>query len=1109
MLVATLATRPNAALADGPPPKELSKVDAQRVTELYAKASTFGREGKFAEAQGPVQEILELCMRELGQDHAMTGDYRREIETLKKLAALSDADKLEYRKTYVLADEIKEVFKKGTYAAGLRPAEQILDIYRRLLGPDSWLAAIAANQYAELLVYNERFADAEKLYLEALRIAHAVVGENSKAVVALYGNLALNLEKQHRFAESLDLLEKALKIETRIYGEGHPETGVVLSNLGSYYDKQGLYSRSEELYRRSIKAIRSAENPNKDRLAVSCSNLALSLTNQDKFEEAETLFQESLKIRLELHGDDHPDTGRVYMNLGTNRQARGDIGDGEPYFRKAVDIYKKTYGRIHSETAWALNNLAVNLDNQGRYKEGEAYLDEALAIVMRSPAIQSVAIAKMTNNMASCLQGQERFEDAENLCEKALETLRKALGPGHTAVGVAANNVAANLAAQARYDEAERYLRDALTILRQNNGDSHSETAEGLDNLAVNLYHQGRFKDAERYFKEALNINQRVLGEGHPNTARTYKELIVNFCANGDYAEAAQVAAAATNSFETARRRISYAGLNRARRAAQFSPLPALAVVAARRDQPEVAWQALEQNLARGLIDDLADRPISPDERRREQALLERLEQLDRQVFALQADDKNHAAVDLRQQREAAQTEFTRYQADMAARYGVPVGEVYSLPRIQAQLPMDAALIAWVELYDQDKRVEPMGDHWACVVRHSGPPVWVRLRGTGENGAWTKDDERLIFRVRRYLANRPTEGDSLQSGLVQSLVAQRLGPLEKYFQATNELPAVRHLIVLPCPRMASIPLDALTDNYTVSHAPSGTMLAWLKEHRPKQAGADPNLFALADPEFMKRPDNVKADQPSGRREAFSRLAATQQELVGILRLFSDSRVLTKQNANKQLLDQIADSGELAKYRYLHFATHGVLDDQRPMHSALILAPDRNLDRRDREFLGPNAADGRLTAEHILRRWKLNADLVTLSACDTGLGEFSGGEGYPGFSQALFLKGARSLVLSLWQVDDNATALLMTRFYENLIGIPDSGVKPMTKADALAEAKKWLCTLGPQDVAQLTKGLKERGTRGRIVQRSASDNKAPRSFAHPYYWSGFILTGDPQ
>jgi CHAT domain-containing protein len=357
--------------------------------------------------------------------------------------------------------------------------------------------------------------------------------------------------------------------------------------------------------------------------------------------------------------------------------------------------------------------------------------------------------------------------------------------------------------------------------------------------------------------------------------------------------------------------------------------------------------------------------------------------------------------------------------------------------------------------------------------------------------------------------------DGQKSDLVPKLVEQRLGQIETHLQARGDLPAVRHLIVLPCPRMASIPLEALTDKYIVSYAPSGTMLAWLQEHRPKQAAAGAKLLALGDPEFLAAPaklpaGNAKAAQPKGRREAFGRLSATLEELTGIFRLFSDSRVLTKQNANERVLDQLAASGELAGFRYLHFATHGVLDDQRPMHSALILAPDLNPDRRDQGLLGTKLADGRLTAEHIQRHWKLNADLVTLSACDTGLGEFSGGEGYLGFSQALFLKGARSLVLSLWEVDDVATALLMTRFYENLVGTPERNVTVMSKCEALAEAKRWLRSLGPEDLAQLTKDLPSRGTRGRVSQRSASDNnKAPRSFDHPYFWSGFILSGDPQ
>src|SRR5205085_1784005 len=78
--------------------------------------------------------------------------------------------------------------------------------------------------------------------------------------------------------------------------------------------------------------------------------------------------------------------------------------------------------------------------------------------------------------------------------------------------------------------------------------------------------------------------------------------------------------------------------------------------------------------------------------------------------------------------------------------------------------------------------------------------------------------------------------------------------------------------------------------------------------------------------------------------------------------------------------------------------------------------------------------------------------VVLSACESGLGRYAGGEGYLGFAQALFVKGARSLVLSLWKVDDDATALLMTRFYQDLLGARAGMRSPLRKAEALAEAK---------------------------------------------------------
>jgi CHAT domain-containing protein len=429
----------------------------------------------------------------------------------------------------------------------------------------------------------------------------------------------------------------------------------------------------------------------------------------------------------------------------------------------------------------------------------------------------------------------------------------------------------------------------------------------------------------------------------------------------------------------------------------------------------------------------------------------------------------------------------------------------------------EAALLTWVDLSDQDRREDPKGNHWACLVRHRGDPVWVRLTGTGPDGAWTGEDDSLTARARRAFASRPAEANGAWNDLARKLGRQRLEPLEKYLKGGDGSPAVRHLIVLPSHKMRGIPLEAVTDRFTVSYAPSGTVFAWLREHRPAAGREAPpaTLLGLGDPAFRPAPDGA-ASSPEGarpgsggRRPAFTPLPGTRRELVSLARVFSKAELLMGPEASEPNLDQLAASDRLRAFRYLHFATHGVLDGQRPMRSALILAQDRLTDPLQAAQKGEALSEGRLTAERILRGWKLDAELVTLSACESGLGMHAGGEGYLGFSQALFRAGARGLVVSLWQVDDTATALLMARFYENLLEKPEGAFKPLPKAEALAEAKRWLRGLGPDEVLQLTKDLPTRGTRGRIEPRKAAAVPAVvRSYEHPYYWSGFILSGDP-
>jgi CHAT domain-containing protein len=181
----------------------------------------------------------------------------------------------------------------------------------------------------------------------------------------------------------------------------------------------------------------------------------------------------------------------------------------------------------------------------------------------------------------------------------------------------------------------------------------------------------------------------------------------------------------------------------------------------------------------------------------------------------------------------------------------------------------------------------------------------------------------------------------------------------------------------------------------------------------------------------------------------------------------------------------------------------VIDEGIPARSAVILTQVGLPDPLDQALNHKPVFDGRLSVREIQRGWELKADLVTLSACETALGRDADGEGYVGFAQAFFLAGTRSMLVSLWEVDDRATSLLMTRFYQNWLGKRPELDKPLAKAEALREAKQWLRGLTDQEVKLALPQI----SRGEI-QSNRSQPKTAHPYAHPHYWAGFILVGDP-
>ncbi|HEX9942078.1 MAG TPA: CHAT domain-containing protein, partial [Thermoanaerobaculia bacterium] len=266
---------------------------------------------------------------------------------------------------------------------------------------------------------------------------------------------------------------------------------------------------------------------------------------------------------------------------------------------------------------------------------------------------------------------------------------------------------------------------------------------------------------------------------------------------------------------------------------------------------------------------------------------------------------------------------------------------------------------------------------------------------------------------------------------------------------------------LPIPGRGEGPPVPVIAEHEVLSLPSASALAALRREPARRSAAPITVAVLADPVFGAADPRVtpgaEAAPASLRNGRFERLLSSRQEAREILALVPPGRGLP-------LLDFAASrqsvlSGRLEPYRLVHFATHGVLDSRYPELSGVALSM---VDERGRP------RDGFLRV-HDIYRLNLPADLVVLSACETALGQEVRGEGLIGLTRAFFYAGARRVLVSLWPVEDRATAELMRRFYREML---QNGLPP---AAALRAAQT---------------GVRQEP-----------------GWEAPYYWAGFVLQGD--
>ena len=254
----------------------------------------------------------------------------------------------------------------------------------------------------------------------------------------------------------------------------------------------------------------------------------------------------------------------------------------------------------------------------------------------------------------------------------------------------------------------------------------------------------------------------------------------------------------------------------------------------------------------------------------------------------------------------------------------------------------------------------------------------------------------------------------------------------------------------------------LVERSRISYAPSLSSLREIVQKKKKRRGGwSKDLLAFGSPDFnLGETSQGTLQSPAAVATLFPSLAFqvgplkfSRSEVEGVASSFKPKRttLLMGGEATEDKLKSLP----LADYRILHFATHGLIDDAQPARSSILLTVDRD-----------PAEDGLLQMREIFNL-ALRADLVTLSGCRTGLGQFIRGEGIDNLSRAIFYAGASSVLMSLWAVDDEASSYLMSRFYVHL-----------RSARSIEDA----------------------------LRRAQLEMIRSRETSHPYYWAGFIVTG---
>lgn len=864
-------------------------------------------------------------------------------------------------------------------------------------------------------------------------------------------NLGMFAQQGGDLPKALEYLKEGLTLR-RAAGDRYGQAQT-LNNLGGMHQEMSEFVAARDFYAQALQLYKAVGERQGE--AIILNNVGGVHRALGEYQRALDCHLQALPIRREL--EDREGEGITLNNIGGIYAALGDHSKAVEYLEPALRTYRLMGDRRRE--AQALNSLGVAYRNAGRNESAAQHLKEALALRRAAGDRRGESIT--LNNLAGLYQ---RMGDEP----KALEQFTASL-----------------------------QLKRALA-------DRRGE-AVTLRNLGTLYQSMGESQKALGHLHEALKLSEAV--KDRDLEAETLAELARAEQAKGNLAESRVLIERSLKMMESQRIQMASPDLRASyfaevRKSFEFyiDLLMRLHQGAPSGEFARTAFDASEQARARSLLEMLTESEaglvpqVDPALREREKLLHARLGAIQNRFIQADSSVRSERAktAALESELQKTENELSLLQLEIQGkdpRYAdLQHPKPVHLTETQQMLPDRSILLEYA--------LGKQASFLFAVTRREFEVF--RLPGsTALEERITKLRQALAQPGRTGLSNYITQATALHGDLLAPADRLLAGKQELIVAPDGILHYLPFEVLLTRDRKVSAPsplreLPYLVRDFSILYAPSASVLAHLQRGRQEPMRPDKALLAYADPAYGEQ--QPAASSPVGGlvRSAFgeqsswklSRLEHSRKEAEAIARLFPREQATLYLGADARE-ENVKVPGRLGQYRILHFATHGILNENRPQLSGLVLslsqsggldhgstapAPKTRSEARSDSAPATDAfrEDGLLQVYEIFKL-KLNADLVVLSACETGLGKEVRGEGLIGLTRAFLYAGTSSVVVSLWKVADQSTAELMIPFYKRL----RDGVG---KAEALRQAQ----------LEMIRKGR----------------------FAHPYYWAPFVLVGQP-